>query len=63
MASARPKILLTRKLPAVVENRLRSTYDARLNTADQVMSKAELSAAMSNFDAFFSNKALPNKVA
>ena len=27
MKNKRPKVLLTRKLPAMVENRLRATYD------------------------------------
>ena len=54
MQNTRPKVLLTRKLPAVVESRLRSTYEVSLNTTDQPMSKAELSVAMSNFDALVS---------
>ena len=32
MENTRPKVLVTRKLPAVVENRLRSTYEVRLKT-------------------------------
>ena len=59
MENTRPKVLLTRKLPAVVENRLRSTYEVRLNTTDQPMSKAELSVAMSNFDALVSTVSDP----
>ena len=54
MNNTRPKILLTRKLPAAVENRLRATYAVTLNPTDQPLSKAELSAAMSNFDALVS---------
>jgi lactate dehydrogenase-like 2-hydroxyacid dehydrogenase len=59
MENTRPKVLVTRKLPAVVENRLRSTYEVRLNTTDQPMSKAELSVAMSNFDALVSTVSDP----
>jgi lactate dehydrogenase-like 2-hydroxyacid dehydrogenase len=59
MENTRPKVLVTRKLPAVVENRLRSTYEVRLNTTDQAMSKAELSVAMSNFDALVSTVSDP----
>ena len=59
LSGARPKILLTRKLPTVVENRLSSTYEVTLNTTDQAMSKAELSVAMSNFDALVSTVSDP----
>jgi lactate dehydrogenase-like 2-hydroxyacid dehydrogenase len=59
MENTRPKVLVTRKLPVLVENRLRSTYEVRLNTTDQPMSKAELSVAMSNFDALVSTVSDP----
>lgn len=59
MQSTRLKILLTRSLPAEVEDRLRSTYAVTLNTTDQPLSKAELSAAMSNFDALVSTVSDP----
>jgi lactate dehydrogenase-like 2-hydroxyacid dehydrogenase len=59
MHSKRPKVLVTRKLPTAVENRLRSNYEVELNTTDQAMSKAELSAAMSNFDALVSTVSDP----
>ena len=59
MQNIRPKILLTRKLPTAVENRLRSSYDVTLNTTDHPMSKAELSVAMSNFDALVSTVSDP----
>jgi lactate dehydrogenase-like 2-hydroxyacid dehydrogenase len=59
MHSTRPKVLVTRKLPSVVENRLRLTYEVTLNTTDQAMSKAELSVAMSNFDALISTVSDP----
>jgi lactate dehydrogenase-like 2-hydroxyacid dehydrogenase len=48
------KVLVTRKLPAEVEQRLRSTYNVTLNTTDQPMSKAELASALSNYDALVS---------
>jgi lactate dehydrogenase-like 2-hydroxyacid dehydrogenase len=54
MESARPKVLVNRKLPAVVESRLRSSYDVRMNTTGQAMRKTELSVAMSNYDAVVS---------
>jgi lactate dehydrogenase-like 2-hydroxyacid dehydrogenase len=59
MENTSPKVLVTRKLPAMVENRLRSTYDVSLNTTDQAMSKAALSAAMSKFDALVSTVSDP----
>jgi lactate dehydrogenase-like 2-hydroxyacid dehydrogenase len=59
MHSTRPKVLVTRKLPTVVEDRLRLRYAVTLNTTDQAMSKAELSVAMSNFDALVSTVSDP----
>ena len=40
--SARPVVLVTRKLPAAVEARLQRDYDARLNPTDRLYSKDEL---------------------
>ena len=54
LGSTVPRILLTRKLPAAVEDRLSLTYDSTLNYTDHPMSRAELSAAMSEFDALVS---------
>lgn len=59
MADARPRVLLTRKLPAAVEARLCSTYEVHLNATDNPMSKAELSAAMTQFDALVSTVSDP----
>lgn len=59
MGITRPRILVTRKLPTVVENRLSSSYDVSLNITDRPMSKVELSAAMSNFDALVSTVSDP----
>jgi lactate dehydrogenase-like 2-hydroxyacid dehydrogenase len=59
MADARPRVLVTRKLPAAVEARLCSTYEVHLNATDNPMSKAELSAAMTEFDALASTVSDP----
>jgi lactate dehydrogenase-like 2-hydroxyacid dehydrogenase len=40
--SPKPVVLVTRKLPEAVEDRLRRDYDARLNPDDRLYSKAEL---------------------
>ena len=40
--SARPVVLVTRKLPAAVEARLQRDFDARLNPDDKLYSKEEL---------------------
>lgn len=47
----KPRILVTRKLPDVVEARLAESYDAKFNLSDTPMSAANLSAAMRSFDA------------
>ena len=54
MTKARQRVLVTRKLPAAVETRLCSAYDVRLNADDKPMSKAELCAALTQFDALVS---------
>jgi glyoxylate reductase len=46
MASDRPLVIVTRKLPDVVETRLRELFDARLNLEDKPFSRDELIAAM-----------------
>jgi lactate dehydrogenase-like 2-hydroxyacid dehydrogenase len=40
--SAKPEVLVTRKLPAAVEDRLRRDYQARLNADDRLYSKEAL---------------------
>ncbi len=40
--SAKPTVLVTRKLPSAVEDRLRRDYEARLNPDDRLYSKQEL---------------------
>ena len=47
----KPRILVTRKLPDVVEARLAGSYDVQFNLSDTPMSDANLSAAMRSFDA------------
>src|SRR3989304_91283 len=42
MASERPLIIVTRKLPDVVETRLRELFDARLNLDDKPFTREEL---------------------
>ena len=51
MKKVRPKVLVTRKLPETVEARLSSSYDVSLNINDIAMSKAQLLAAMTEYDA------------
>ena len=40
--SDKPAVLVTRKLPDAVEERLRRDYEPRLNSDDQLYSKDEL---------------------
>jgi glyoxylate reductase len=44
--SKKPQVIVTRKLPEVVETRMRELFDARLNIDDRPMSQAELAAAV-----------------
>ncbi len=46
MASERPLVIVTRKLPDVVETRLRELFDARLNLDDKPFSRDELIEAV-----------------
>jgi glyoxylate reductase len=46
MDSARPHIIVTRKLPDVVETRLRELFDAQLNVEDKPLSREELIQAV-----------------
>ncbi|MGB6922266.1 MAG: D-glycerate dehydrogenase [Methyloceanibacter sp.] len=50
MASERPHIIVTRKLPEVVETRLRELFDAQLNLDDKPFSKDELIRAVKTAD-------------
>ncbi|WP_108681942.1 D-glycerate dehydrogenase [Methyloceanibacter sp. wino2] len=46
MATERPLVIVTRKLPDVVETRLRELFDARLNLEDRPFTRDELIAAV-----------------
>ena len=46
MASERPLVIVTRKLPDVVETRLRELFDARLNLEDKPFSREDLIEAV-----------------
>jgi glyoxylate reductase len=46
MNSERPTVIVTRKLPEVVETRLRELFDAKLNLEDKPFSRDELIEAM-----------------
>jgi lactate dehydrogenase-like 2-hydroxyacid dehydrogenase len=54
MQKMSPKVLVTRKLPAAVEERLSERYDVRLNPDDRPLKRAQLSAAMAHYDALVS---------
>lgn len=46
----KPVVIVTRKLPDIVETRMRELFDARLNEDDRPMSHAELVAAVKTAD-------------
>ncbi len=46
----RPVVVVTRKLPHMVETRMRELFDTRLNLDDKPMSAADLAAAMAEAD-------------
>jgi glyoxylate reductase len=46
MPAAKPLVIVTRKLPDLVETRMRELFETRLNTADQPMTQAQLVEAM-----------------
>ncbi|MEM7192044.1 MAG: D-glycerate dehydrogenase [Pseudomonadota bacterium] len=50
MASDRPLVIVTRKLPDVVETRLRELFDARLNLEDKPFTRDDLTAAVKEAD-------------
>ena len=49
-AAERPLIIVTRKLPEVVETRMRELFDARLNLEDHSLSREELVEAVKTAD-------------
>jgi glyoxylate reductase len=46
MVRRKPLVIVTRKLPEVIETRMMELFDTRLNDADQAMTKAELVEAV-----------------
>ncbi len=50
MARAKPIVVVTRKLPDVVETRMMELFDVRLNVDDRAFSAAELATAMADCD-------------
>ena len=50
MARTKPIVVVTRKLPDVVETRMMELFDVRLNVDDHPFTSAELAAAMQNCD-------------
>ena len=50
MSKKKPLVVVTRKLPAVVETRMRELFDARLNIDDKPLSHAALVEAMKTAD-------------
>jgi lactate dehydrogenase-like 2-hydroxyacid dehydrogenase len=49
--AGRPSLVVTRRLPAAVEQRLAQEFDARLNPDDHALTAAELQAALTSADA------------
>jgi glyoxylate reductase len=50
MPSAKPMVIVTRRLPQPVEARMGELFDTRFNTDDRAMTRAELIAAMQGAD-------------
>ena len=50
MDKARPKVIVTRRLPEAVEGRMRELFDTRLNADDKPLNKADLVAAVTAAD-------------
>ncbi|MEM7211290.1 MAG: D-glycerate dehydrogenase [Pseudomonadota bacterium] len=50
MSRARPRVVVTRRLPEPVETRMRELFDVTLNESDTPMSKADLRTAMQGAD-------------
>ena len=50
MGGKKPIVVVTRKLPEVVETRMRELFDARLNETDRPMTQAELAEAVRTCD-------------
>jgi len=50
MPRAKPLVVVTRRLPDVIETRMRELFDARLNVEDRALSQAELVEAVKTAD-------------
>ena len=50
MTSKKPRVVVTRKLPDIIENRMKELFDVQLNHDDHPMSKTELLQAVANAD-------------
>jgi len=50
MGNKKPLVIVTRKLPEAVEERMRELFDARFNETDRPMTPAELNEAMTTAD-------------
>lgn len=50
MKDQKPKVIVTRRLPAIVENRMKELFDVELNENDIPMSTKELAVAMTKAD-------------
>jgi glyoxylate reductase len=50
MKDQKPKVIVTRRLPAIVENRMKELFDVELNKNDIPMSTKELAVAMTKAD-------------
>jgi glyoxylate reductase len=48
----KPTVFVTRKLPDVIETRMRDLFDARLRTEDTPLTEAELKSAIADCDVF-----------
>jgi glyoxylate reductase len=55
MTRPKPTVVVTRKLPDVVETRMMELFDVRLNVDDHPFSQDELVAAMSSCDVLVPN--------
>ena len=50
MHKKKPLVIVTRRLPDLVETRMRELFDARLNLEDKPMSESEIAEAMREAD-------------
>ena len=50
MSAKKPLVIVTRKLPDIIETRLMELFNTRLNLEDTPLSKSELTAAVTEAD-------------